>query len=350
MKETSPVHYPAHPAGPYYVPGHMQTPPKSRASDEAASSLGLTVIRGSVGGAAILAGMVAAFWLVRFVLSLAGSATEGMLLGFVAVAAAMALGGLPVAGAVLSRNYPHEARLAYRCWIGIVIVAVCGVVMVTARGGARPPAVDVERPAFMPSVVWEYSDHCRRPENRYQAQVCEDIGGLRAVATAPSQGAGQRLLVALIGIGSIILAGFLGRLAVLSMSESRRLIGAEAQPLDLPPGGPIIDAIAADDMPMSPMQIFDMWYQARVVLEHGASVSASVVYEDYKATCAGNGYPAWTQTKFGSMLGSKMANSGGRIQKSKRTGVPHYVGLRLIGETAPLGVQPDDFAAVPSRS
>lgn len=354
MKQPTPVFYPPMPATPHYVPQALtlaSAAPKSRAADEAASSLGLTVIRWTVGGAAIVLGAVAAAWLMSFMLALARTTGEGIRLTLIAFAVALALGGLPVAGAVLSRNYPRETLIASRCWLGILIASALGVVVITLSTPSPASRQAAEtRPEFLPQVIWEYSRGCREPENTYQAAMCAEFrsGPRTAAATPPQSSALWRVVVALIGVGSIGLAGMLGRLAVLSMAESRRLIGAEAQPLELPePIGTLVQQ--ADDVPLTPLQIFDMWFNARVRMEPTARLSASGAFEDYKAACMINGYPALSQKKFGDMLTAKATNSGGRIAKVMSSGSNFYTGLALVGERAAMDIAADGFTAVPAQ-
>lgn len=353
MKQPIPIHLPA-----ISAPGHPSialppvSPQKSRAFEQQTTALGSRVIGITLGGAAIVLGAVSAVWLMTFAATLARDLGEGFRLVLVALAVAAILGGLPIAAAVLARNYPREGDAAMKAWRFTAVaaaLAVCLVTLLPAKSG-RPNASD-RRPTFIPNIVWEYSDHCRNPENAYQAGICADFGDRGPAATASSgeRIPGGRILAALIGIGALAGAGQIGRMAVLAMSESQRLVGGQAQALDVP-DNPDVRPVMMPDVPLTPLQIFDMWFNGRVRVDPQGKLPATVAFDDYKAACQMNGYAALSQTKFGDLMGSKASNSGGRITKTKSNGTMVYNGLAIIGDRMAMDINADAYVAAPHRT
>lgn len=356
MKPPIPIHLPALPA-----PGHPHfgppvSPQKSRAFDQQTTALGSRVIGVTLGGGAVVLGVVSAVWLMSFGWALARSPGEGVRLVLVALACAAILGGLPIASAVLSRNYPHESELAMRAWRWLLLAAAICVGGLTFSLPAPVSSPADARPRFMPVTVWRYSHQCRAPENDYQADVCDHfrtaLAGSGTASNALISLSGSpfgRLAVVLFGIAAIAGAGQMARFAVLAMAESQRLIGGEAQAMDIPENTQV-QPVMIPDVPLTPLQIFDMWFNGRIRFDQQGKLSASGAYEDYKVACQMNGYAALSQKKFGDILTAKATNSGGRISKQMTNGSNFYNGLALVGDRMPMDINADSFSAMPHRT
>lgn len=368
MANHLPIKYVAPPASPapspYATPLYPAAPlatasPQSARGGKSANSaaeLGVTLIRALIGGAAALLGIVATLWLLGLAFALSATLAEALKLGLIAVAASASLAGLPVAAALLSRNYASEAAITMRGWATVVALAAVAAVYFTLT--LSPPASTSAASALrsMPKAVWVHSDQCRQPENTYQEELCTQWrqGAAPAVSLLPfgaeaADNPLRRIMVAFLNIAALAGAGWLGRIYVLASAEAKTLETSEAQVI-------ISSAAAAGSLPemaetqLTPLEIFNMWYNGRVRTEASGRLPAKQAYEDYQAACAMNGYPSLSQQKFGQLLTSKAENSGGRVGKIKTGGNLFYTGVALTGDSEPIDIAAEPLGPVPSRS
>lgn len=340
-------------------------------ADEAqhrSARLGSRIIGGTLGVAASLLAIVALLMSWAFTASLAVSWGEVIKLGLIGSALVAALSGLPVASAMMSRSYPQESSWAIRAWLLALLVVAASAVVFTwrlerpsdkalpSRLVARPLAAPAVPSPYMTTELWRDSSGCTAPRTLYHEEMCGEyrhalaargVSENREVAaeTAPfdwspsatlgvaslADGAARQAIVLFLVLVATGGAGVLGRWATLAMSESYRLGIGEAAPLPVQPSPrpalPAPDAVAL----MTPMQAFDMWFQGRVKLDPDGLLAASGAYADYHETCRTNRLPPLSGKGFGDLLTAKAVNSGGRIEKIKRSGV-FYKGLAFAGD------------------
>lgn len=347
---------PLHPIGPVMVGAPLSAPaPESK--DKSAAELGVTVIRALIGGAAVLLGIVATLWLLSLAFALSATLGEAFKLGLIAMAASASLAGLPIAGALLSRNYANEASITMRGWAAVVVIAAFAAIYFTL---SLTPLAESGASAlrYMPRAVWTHSGKCRRPENDYQEELCAEWRHATAPAVSLLPFGGEaadnplrRILVALLNIAALAGAGWLGRIYVLASAEAKNLPTSEAQPA--PAGGPAVP-VQMTDVPLAPIDTFNAWFAGSVRHDPAGMLSATEAYERYRMTCQQNGFPALTSRKFGVTMTAKAEASGGQIRKVKTNGTHFYQGLAFSGEADPLdlGVAPSagGLRAAPARS
>lgn len=321
--------------------------------------LGSRVIGATLGVAAIALTLVACAWALNFAASLAASWGETVKLGSVALALTLALTGLPVASAMLSRSYPVEARRAMQFWLTVLTIAAGSMIVFVAQLAPQDraaPELDnraARIEAGVSDIIWRYSKHCKEPENEGQRDVCMafesamqhaeapgDWSPRNLFAITPSAGDGpmRRVLVLAMGVLAIIGAALLGRIAVLSMSESYRLGYGQASALPanaVPQLGAEVSAGGAGAM--TPADIFSLWANSRLVPAQGKAVQSQLAYEDYAQTCRMNFVEPLTLTKFGTLMTSRAEASAGRITKEKSQGLILYRGWALASDMGSVG-------------
>jgi hypothetical protein len=312
--------------------------------------LGQRAIATTIGGAAIILGTVAAVWLMAFAARMSGSIGEGVRLVLIALAVAMLLAGLPLASAALSRQYREQADLAMTVWRWLLAGAAIAVIGLTMANPQGVQPANQGRPRPIPDIVWQYSNGCAEPENAYQARICADYRSETVASIGEGSSPLERLVVVLFGIGAAAGAGIMGRFAILAMGEAGQSgTGQGGHAFDLPPP-PDMAIGHATDVPLTPLQIFDMWFNGRIRIDPSGKLPATLAYEDYRAACLMNGYSAMSQTAFGERLGSKASNSGGRIAKQKSNGTMVYNGLAIVGDRMAMDIHAVDFGPVPQRT
>ena len=210
--------------------------------------------------------------------------------GLIAIGVTGALTGLPVASAMLSRSYPHEAGIAMKLWAGALTIAVLAmllfVIQLERTGGSRVQAEQSETArqsniaraeARVRDDVWYYSDGCRSPQDDFQRRHCRDViearegGGswdlspraVLPIAGGSADGPMRRLLVLFLGLGAVIGAGLLGRLAVLATAESYRLGEGTASP-QLQPVTPTLADLSGVGA-LTPADAFSLWANGRLI-------------------------------------------------------------------------------------
>lgn len=338
----------------------FHAPPQDEAQYRSAR-LASRVIGGTLGIAAIILTGVAMLWSLNFAVSLAASWGEAAKLALIAIGATLALAGLPVASALLSRSYPSEAQKAMMLWLYAMGIAAIGMsVFVLTLSPADHPttAMTISRTVTQADIgrlenhvredVWYYSSGCQAPQDGFQRRHCRDVIEARQAYASGSNvasdwsprsvlpitadagdGPGRKLLVLLLGLLAIAGAGLLGRLAVLATAESYRLGSGEASPLPVapPPAHPAIESAAA----LTPADAFSLWANGRLMPVAGGELTGHAAYGDYAETCRINGIEPMAPGKFGTMLTARAAASDGHVLKQKSNGVMVYRGWELPG-------------------
>ena len=312
--------------------------------------LGNRVIGLFLGVPAAALALVACLWALNFAVSLASSWGEAVKLGLIAVAITLAVTGLPVAAAMLSRSYPGEARNAMRLWLAALGFTVLGMVAFVAqlepqdRKLTAPDYAAIRNAAGVSDVVWRYSDRCRAPENDTQAARCDAYRQaaltavpadwsprtLFAISKATDDGPLRRVMVLALGLMAVIGAGLIGRLGVLASSESYRLGSGEASPV---PSGIAPLAISAGGEQFEPQSdLFEPWAELNLKEAPGAAVQVTPAYEDYAKICRLNFQEPMGAKQFAQCLQARAMASRGRIAKRKINGVMCYQGWQLASE------------------
>jgi hypothetical protein len=137
---------------------------------------------------------------------------------------------------------------------------------------------------------------------------------------------GMVLFLMLVAVGG---SGILSRWATLATAESYRLGEgmASAAPQAPVAAGPVHAGTGAT---MSAIDVWNMWFTARIRYSAEARIAAAAIYADYEQSCRMNGYPALSAKVFGGLLTAKAEGSGGRISKLRSNG-NFYVGITLAG-------------------
>lgn len=338
----------------------FNAPPPDEAQHRSAR-LGSRIVTGTLGTASGLLALVALMMCLNFTSALATTWGELLVLGLVAAGIVAAMCGLPVAAAMMQRTYPSEASQAMRIWlVALTVVAIgAGLFAVRITPQAVPAHATAEaernlaRSVRLTDAMWEESRHCEAPRTLYQQEFCGDYRRARPNLLIPtdlrpgavlglaaiSDGPARILLVLLLNLVAVGGAGLLGRLAVLATSESYRLGIGEAAPIQAAAPPPLAALPPPDaGMSLTPMQVFDMWFQGRVFQTPSGRLSSSAAFEDYRESCVLNGLPPMTLKAFGDLLTSKATASSGQISKLKSRGSIFYLGIAFSSERGAIDV------------
>jgi hypothetical protein len=327
-----------------------------------------------------------------FTAALAVSWGEVIKLGLIGSGLVAAMAGLPVAAAMMARSYPQEARHAMRAWLVVLAVVSVSAAVFSLRlerpsekvhsvrlRPAPPPATPRVRSRFMTAVIWRDTAGCTLQHTLYHEMVCDEYRAEMAAAgldpadrllmvekqpadwspaallgiTSLTDGPTRRVLVLLLTLIATGGAGLIGRWAVLATAESYRLGEGQASGMPANALAAMVPIDAQAGAGLTPLEIFSMWFNGRIRQEPSGKLPANGAYEDYRDTCALNGFPDLSARKFGELLTAKAENSGGRIGKVKSGGIHYYTGLAFAGERGSLetvsdGVDP--LTALPRRS
>lgn len=333
----------------------FNAPPQTEAQHRSAR-FGSRIIANTLGLAAVILAGVALLWSLNLAVSLAVSWGEALKLSLVAIGVTGALVGLPIAAAILARSYPKESDIAMKLWAGALTIAVFGMLLFviqlerTGKNRAQTAQSEVPRQSAIARAearvredVWYYSNGCSAPQDGFQRRHCREViearrGGrswdfspraILPIGGGSSDGPVRRLLVLFLGLGAVIGAGLLGRLAVLATAESYRLGEGMASPEPGPSTPTIADM--SGTAALTPADAFSLWANGRLIPVAGGEVTGNEAYEDYVETCRLNGIEPMASTKFGTLLTTRAAASDGRVVKMKSGGKMVYRGWQLPG-------------------
>ena len=314
-------------------------------------------------GPAIALTVVAAWQALNFSTSLSSSWIEAIKLGVISVAVTLAMTGLPIAAALMSRSYPALSRWAMRAWLAVIGFAAVSMGIFVwqlepQERAAAPDEKEIRRQVGLSDVVWRYSNRCRQPENDGQQATCDRYQAaltapqpsdwrprtLFSIATTVPDGTYRRISVAVIGLMAVFLAGGFGLMFVLASSESHRLGTGEASALT---GTTLQSPAVSSGEQFDPQpDIFEPWAELNLLEAQGAFVSVTAAHDDYEKICRANFQVPMGLKPFAQALQARAMASRGRIVKKKVNGLMRYdgwqlaservMGLKVVGSQAPV--------------